>query len=192
MPEVYCVRAEYGSYTKYFIEGGYVAIGWTNVHDLSNVHTKDELYPIYKQAYPNETSNLVVGQGVGQMARFLFDIKAGDYVIKPDPSYFYAKDKDGCPYLHRRHVKWYKDPVKRSQFSVPFQNTIRSSLAVFWISQTEHFFEVIGEKEVNPHTEKETYDPYRAVLDQLLELNDKEFEIPDPSAPKRMGEWTKN
>ena len=84
MPEVYCVRAEFGSYTKYFVNGGYVAIGWIGHHDLSNVKTKDELYPLYKQAHPKDTSNIVIGQQVGQIARFLFDIKAGDYVITPD------------------------------------------------------------------------------------------------------------
>jgi restriction system protein len=191
MPEVYCVRAEYGSYTKYFIEGGYVAIGWMKSHDLTNVRTKDEVYAVYKQVHPNETSNLVIGQAVGQIARFLFDIKRGDYVITPDantellrygvvgrdPSYFYFKGNDGCPYPHRRRVEWHKEPVKRNQFSVPFQNTIRSSLTVFYISQTEHFFEIIGQKALAPQAQKEAYDPYRAVLDQLLELNDKEFEI---------------
>ncbi len=66
---------------------------------------------------------------------------------------------------------------QRSAFSVPFQNTIRSSLTVFYISQREHFFEVIGKKELAPRAQKESYDPYRAVLDQMLELNDKEFEV---------------
>ena len=191
MPELYCVRAEFGSYTKYFVEGGYVAIGWIDDHDLSNVKTKDELYPLYKRAHPKDTSNIVIGQQVGQIARFLFDIKAGDYVITPDAdtellrygvvepnlSYFYSKDDDACPYPHRRRVKWHKDSVKRSQFSVPFQNTIRSSLTVFYVSQTEHFFEVIGQKELAPHAQKDAYDPYRAVLDSLLELSAKEFEI---------------
>ena len=191
MPEIYCVRAEYGSYAKHFVNGGYIAIGWNNVNDLSKVKSKEDLYPIYKKAYPEDTSNIVVGQQVGQIARFLFDIEAEDYVITPDadtellhigvvqptPPYFFADGKDGCQYRHRRPVKWLPGTFKRSAFSVPFQNTIRSSLTVFFVSQKEHFFEVIGKKELAPHAPKESYDPYRAVLDQLLELNDKEFEI---------------
>jgi restriction system protein len=191
MPEVYCVRAEFGTFTTHFVKGGYVAIGWNDVKDLSKVKSKEELYPIYKKAYPEDTSNIVIGQQVGQMARFLFDIQAGDYVITPDadtellhigvvepsPVYFYGDDSDGCRFLHRRPVKWLPGTFKRSAFSVPFQNTIRSSLTVFWISQNAHFFDVIGKKELAPHAAKEAYDPYRAVLDQLLELNDKEFEI---------------
>jgi predicted Mrr-cat superfamily restriction endonuclease len=191
MPEVYCVRAEFGTYTKQFLDGGYVAIGWMPKIDLSKVRSKDELYPLYKKAHPQDTSNVVIGQQVGQIARFLFEIKAGDYVItppsnteilhygiiEPDPSYFYSQGNDGCPYPHRRRVKWNSGTVRRSDFSVPFQNTIRSSLTVFNISQSDHFFEVIGRKELVRRSRKEIYDPYQAVLDQLLELNDKEFEI---------------
>lgn len=191
MPDVYCVRAEFGTYTNLFVKGGYAAVGWIGQADLGKVKSKDELYPIYKNAHPNDTSNLVIGQQVGQIARFLFDIQAGDFVITPDadtellhvgvmeasPSYFFSDGSDGCRFRHRRRVKWLPGTFKRSAFSVPFQNTIRSSLTVFYISQKEHFFEVIGKKELLPHAPKESYDPYRAVLDQLLELNDKEFEI---------------
>ena len=36
---------------------------------------------------------------------------------------------------------------------------------------------MIGRKELAPHPTGESYDPSRAVLNQLLELNNKEFEI---------------
>src|ERR1700749_4433299 len=192
VPNVYCVRAEYETYTRQFIAGGYIAIGWIGDKDLSKISTRDELYPIYRKAHPSDTSNIVVGQQVGQIARFLLDIKAGDYVITPDadtellhvgvvdksPSYFFADDKDGCPFRHRRRVKWLTDAFKRSSFSVPFQNTVRSSLTVFYVSQKENFFEVIGRNDLlPPRNAAESYDSYRAVLNQLLLLNDREFEI---------------
>jgi restriction system protein len=191
MPEVYCVRAEYGTFAAQFVNGGYMAIGWNDVKDLRRLKSKEELYPLYKKAYPEDTSNIVIGQQVGQMARFLFDIQAGDYVITPDadtellhigvvqpsPPYYYGDASDGCQFFHRRPVKWLPGTFKRGAFSVPFQNTMRSSLTVFFVSQKEHFLEVIGRKELAPNAPKESYDPYRAVLDQVLELNDKEFEI---------------
>jgi restriction system protein len=191
MPDVYCVRAEYGSYAKQFLAGSYVAIGWLSATNLSAITSKDELYPIYKIAHPDDTSNIVIGQQVGQIARFLFDIQAGDFVITPDantellhigvvdpsPSYFFGSIADGCRFRHRRRVTWLPGTFKRSAFSVPFQNTIRSSLTVFNVDHKDHFFDIIGKKELSPHAPKEAYDPYRAVLDQLLELNDKEFEI---------------
>lgn len=192
MPELYCVRAEFGTYTENFLKGGYVAIGWLPQNDLSKIKSKDELYPLYKKVYPNDTSNVVIGQQVGQIARFLFDIKSGGYVITPakdteyifygevqsDPSYYYDKQTGDCPYPHRRKVKWNKTPIQRSAFSVPFQNTIRSSLTVFYISHKKNFFESIGRKNLLPISEQKIeYDYYTTVLNRILELDDKEFEI---------------
>jgi len=191
MPDVYCVRAEFGTYTKLFLDGGYAAIGWLPNIDLSKIRSKEELYPLYKEAYPKDTSNVVIGQQVGQIARFLLDIKAGDFVITPpantevinygiverDPNYFYFDGRDGCPYPHRRRIKWNPNTVRRSDFSVPFQNTIRSGLTVYNISQADHFFEIVGRKDLIKRSRKEVYDPYKAVIDQLLELNPTEFEI---------------
>jgi restriction system protein len=191
MPDVYCVRAEFGTYTKQFLDGGYAAIGWLPEVDLSKIRSKEELYPLYKEAYPEDTSNVVIGQQVGQIARFLLDIKAGDFVITPptntevinygiverDPNYFYFEGQDGCPYPHRKRIKWNHGSVRRSDFSVPFQNTIRSGLTVYNISQADHFFEVVGHNDLIKRSRKEVYDPYKAVIDQLLELNPTEFEI---------------
>lgn len=190
MINVWCVRAEFGTYTKQFVEGGYVAIGWMPCADLTLIRSRDALYPLYKGAHPKDTSNVVIGQQVGQIARFLLEIQAGDYVITPaadtewlhygevapDPSYVYAAGNDGCPYRHRRGVTWAKDPLKRAEFSVPFQNTIRSSLTVFSVSQRDEFLVAIGRADAAPKTATQ-YDPYRVVLEQVLELDDKEFEI---------------
>ena len=191
MGEVWCVRAEFGTYAQHFVKGGFVAIGWIEDMDLSHVTTREEIYPLYKQAHPDDTSNIVIGQQVGQIGRFLLEMKAGDYVITPaadtellhygqlapDPSYFYATGDDGCPYRHRRRVKWAADTLKRSGFSVPFQNTIRSSLTVFYVSQRDEFLAAIGRKDLVLTPPAAAYDPYRAVLEQVLQLDDKEFEI---------------
>jgi len=74
MTNVWCVRAEFGTFTKHFVEGGYVAIGWLPNTDLSAIRSRDELYPIYKAEHPDDTSNIVIGQQVGQIARFLLEI----------------------------------------------------------------------------------------------------------------------
>lgn len=190
MTNVWCVRADFGTYAQQFINGGYIGIGWMPSVDLGEVLARDELYPLYRSAHPEDSSNIVIGQQVGQIARFLLEIQPADFVITPasdtdflyygrvaaSPSYFHATGTDGCPYRHRRRVEWVQSPIKRGDFSVPFQNTIRSSLTVFAISQREEFLAAVGQTTTSDHATT-AHDPYRVVLEQVLELDDKEFEI---------------
>lgn len=192
MINVWCIRANGGQYTEHFLKGAYAGIGWREItQDLSDMRSRDDLYPVVQVAYPDQHSPIVIGNYVGQMARFLLEIQAGDYVITPaadtewlyygkitpGPSYFYATNDDGCPYRHRRRMTWAKERLKRSDFSVPFQNTIRSSLAVFAISQRDEFFAAIGSGDAPARPAVAQYDPYRVVLEQVLELDPTEFEI---------------
>ncbi|WP_157209194.1 restriction endonuclease [Mariniflexile maritimum] len=189
--ELYCVRADFGRYSQHFLEGGYIAIGWLPEYDLSKIQKRDELYPLYKKSHPKDTSNVVIGQQVGQIARFLLEIKEDDYVIVPasntefiyygivqKDAYFYADNSDGCPFTHRKKVNWHKTPIQRSQFSVPFQNTIRSSLTVFYIKHKRNFFTSIGHPElISEYDKKVEFDYYKTILNKILELDDQEFEI---------------
>lgn len=193
MNNIYCVRADFGRYTNEFINNGYVGIGWLWHNDLSNITTKEALYPLYKNDYPNDTSNIVIGQQVGQIARFMFDIQSGDFVITPsadtnylyygiveENSYFFASEQETivCPYRHRKRIKWFKNPILRSEFSVPFQNTMRSSLTVFQVNHKRNFFEVIGRNDLVPKVEKNIEeDYYKLILKRILQLDAKEFEI---------------
>lgn len=191
MSNVWCVRANAGEYAEHFLRGGYTGIGWRKIEqDLGGIRTRDDLYPIVKAAYSDVKSTIVIGNYVGQIARFLLEIVVGDYVITPatntewlhygqigpDPSYFFASGDDGCPYRHRRRMVWAKERLKRGDFSVPFQNTIRSSLTVFAVSQRDEFLGAVGRHDLVAPAAT-AYDPYHAVLEQLLQLDDKEFEI---------------
>jgi predicted Mrr-cat superfamily restriction endonuclease len=191
MINVWCVRAEYGRFTKQFVDGSFAAVGWLNDQDLSVIKTREELYPLYIKTYPQDKSSIVIGQQVGQIARFILEIQPGDYVITPDAdteylyygvverahSYYLSDGKDDCPYRQRRRITWEKQRLRRGQFSVPFQNTIRSSLTVFSVSQREEFLAVIGQSEPATTHPTPRYDSYHVVLDQVLQLSDKEFEI---------------
>ncbi|HRJ21998.1 MAG TPA: restriction endonuclease [Bryobacteraceae bacterium] len=192
MTNVWCVRANRGEFTSHFLAGGYAAIGWSEITtDLSSASSKDDLYALVRAAYPDLGSPVVQGNYVGQIARFLWEIKAGDYIITPsgdtellhygqveaDPSYFYGSGEDGCRYLHRRKVTWSPAVLRRGDLSVPFQNTIRSMLTVFYVSQREEFLSAINRKDLVGDVPVLKYDPYEVVLHQILELDDKEFEI---------------
>jgi restriction system protein len=189
---LYVVRAENGKYTEHFVKGGYVAIGWFHEDDLSSIKSREELFPLYKKLYPNDTSNVVIGQQVGQIGRFLLEIQPGDFIITPaadtdyiyygtvadGDNYYFATTDDGCPNKQRKKVNWVKTPVLRSLFNVPFQNSIRSSLSVFQVPHLNNFLQTIGKAELLPTSQQhEEYDHYTFVLNRILELDDKEFEI---------------
>ena len=189
MSSVWCVRAEFGQYTDAFINGGYVAIGWLEDQSLADLKERQELYEIYRRAYPQDSSNIVVGQQVGQISRFLFDLTVGDTVITPDRDteilhygivedkpYSFVQDDPTCPYPHRRMVKWDKAKLLRSSLSVPLANTMRAAMTVFGVSQVDEIMLATGRGELVKPTES-SFDPYESVLARVLELDDKEFEI---------------
>lgn len=189
MPNLYCIRAEFGKYTDCFLKGGYVAIGWLLDDNLSSIQSKDEIKQLYINAYPEDKSNYVIGQQVGQIGRFLFDLKIGDYVITPDINPekicwgiiengdYYNKLDNKCQYPHRKKVKWNKESIQRNRFSVPFQNSIRSSLTIFSIEDKNDFFQVIGKNELVEEKEARIHQTTNEViLNKILELDAVEFE----------------
>lgn len=189
MINVWCVRAEFGKYAQAFLKGGYAAIGWIEDKSLADCKSRDDIQLLYRAAYPQDTSNIVIGQQVGQIARFLLEIQPGDIVITPDGNtellhhgiveegYRFEPDDPSCPYMHRRNIKWQAEPLLRSELSVPLQNTMRSSLTVFSVSQVEEVLRLVGREKEIPPTKAKPYDPTNAVLEQVLKLDDKEFEI---------------
>jgi restriction system protein len=191
MSKLWCVRADSCKYTSHFLSGRYAAIGWATLGDLSNVTSRDELYPLYKVARPEDTSNLVIGNQVGQIARFLLELQPGDYVVTPavdtewlhfgtlgaDSAYYFASLDDGCPYPHRRRVAWAADRLRRADFSVPFQRSSCSSLTVFEIAHYEEFLAAIGKGAAVAKPLQQAYDANQVVLEQVLQLDAQEFEI---------------
>lgn len=152
MPNVWCVRAEYGKYTSNFVSGGYIGLGWMPGTDLTLIKDRSELYPLYQQTYPQDTSNIVIGQQVGQISRFLLEISVGDYVITPTEDvstlrygkvtsapYYLQSIPDDCPYHHRRATEWAEHTLNRSELSMPFRYTLQSAMTVFAVSHREEF-----------------------------------------------------
>lgn len=191
VPDVYCVRAEYGRYADFFKQGGYVAIGWFRDFDLGAICDRDGVQRIYPEHHPQDTSPYVIGQQVGQVSRFLFEIRPGDFAVTPtassevvcwgvvrdEPYQFVESPSDGCPYQHRRSVEWNAQPVRRSLFSVPLQNTMKAKLTVFQIGQKASFFEAIGRNDLVPHEVRAKESATEVVLKRILELDAQEFEV---------------
>ncbi|MEZ5425341.1 MAG: hypothetical protein R2747_03670 [Pyrinomonadaceae bacterium] len=152
MSEIYVVRAFFGNYIRQFIRGGYVAVGWMNNRDLSGIETTEKLTELYTEEHPEKTNGLVIGQQVGQIERFLWEIKSGDIVITPEKNseliyygiissragYYYFRGVDGCPYRHRRRVGWVRRIIREKDYSEPFRRTIRSPQVVFHVPKDKN------------------------------------------------------
>ena len=54
MTQLWLVRAERGTLTERFIEGGYVAIGWDALGDLSDLRYRDTLVNMVNDFYPDK------------------------------------------------------------------------------------------------------------------------------------------
>jgi restriction system protein len=186
------VRADFGKHAEAFLKNGYAAIGW--FEKPAKDYSKEAITDNYKIHYPNHSAG-TTSQNVGQIFRFCNDIKVGDIVIS---SYaegnlligianglpYFKKDLT-CPFYDRINVKWINKLFDRKELSIPTQNTIRSSLTVFNVSQVKEIADMAGialPQEMKQHFEKvesklDKQLIYDAIRNQLLRLSDTEFEL---------------
>ena len=128
---------------------------------------------------------------VGQINRFINEILINDIIISPYndhnlligkvTSEVYNKKDDTSPYTIRKNVEWFKQIVNRTNYSIPLQNTLRSSQTVFQVSQVNEVLVSIGlknEKAKSSELEDDFSSKpiYRAIKNHLLELDATEFE----------------
>ncbi|MCI0577974.1 MAG: restriction endonuclease [Chloroflexi bacterium] len=189
VPVVHVVRADGGRYAQDFLSGGYIGIGFI-AKNLSQIEDKDALRILY-QAEHSSASPLRVGQNVGQIWRFLKEVEVDTYVITPTEDndslmvgritgpYTYITNPTGSHFHHRKPVTWFDEPLLRNTLSIPAQNTLRSTLAVFRVPQYE---EILSPYKVSlPREARKTMVTEEAItrliLDRLLELSADEFEI---------------
>lgn len=192
MPNVWCVRADYGRFAEHFVKGGYAAIGWFDDFDIATVKDRQEVATLYPAHHPDDTSPFVIGQQVGQISRFLFEVRQGDYILTPSSEvgqiyygkvldggiYSVLQPIDGCPFQHRRRVQWNVTPLLREQLSVPMQNSLKASLTIFAVADKDRFFQFIGQPQLaSTEAIARTRTYTEVVLERVLDLNDKEFEI---------------
>ena len=188
LPNVWVVRADGGQHTEACVKGGFTGIGWNDVGDLTHFDGRDEMMRSVVASKPWYRE----GMALNTMARFYFDIQAGDYVITPGAdsrwlrygrvadgqSYYYYQATGGDrPYAHRRKVDWVKQPLNRLELSIPLQGTLRSALTVFKVRQGREFLQHIGVLPREHSPRQAVHDDfYKFVLERILELSAQEFE----------------
>jgi len=183
---VWRVGADKGDYTDHFVTGGYVAAGWIPGTDLTKITEMDEFKRLIQDDIP-EAAPKKVAAAAGGICKFMVDIKPGDYIITPTKEhtlqrygrvesgvYYCPEPDDGCPFPHRRKVDWADQPVNIADFSQPLHNALKFGvLAVFKVHHHEEFLTVIG--------------PHRKMLDDLLKMDETEFEMLVSTALKHRG-----
>jgi restriction system protein len=192
-PNVYVLRADFGRYTDTFKNKGYIGIGWFP-ESLENIDytNKDSLKLAYKNLYPNDPY-MRMNQNVGQINRFVNEMKIGDIIISPfnnnqllvgtiQSDTYYEKDLSS-PFYWRKKVSWFTEAIDRHTLSVPLQNTLRSSLTCFKIVLADEILASLGllAKSTEANTsENQVYSPasnYELIRKRFLELDATEFEL---------------
>src|SRR5690606_31379732 len=83
---MWMVRAEVqGRYFEEFKTNSIVAVGWIDVGDLSPLKTRDDFSRAVRKAYPDFKPGKIINS-VGQLHRFVREIKINDRVLTYDPS----------------------------------------------------------------------------------------------------------
>jgi len=188
--KVFVVRADFGKYTEAFLANEYVGIGWfeSKEYPINELNNRENIIKFYREFYP-ESADGTVFQNSGQVFRFINEINIGDIVITPfndlrlligkvQSDAFFNMD-DTSPYFYRRKVEWLKKSINRQTYSIPLQNTLRSSLTVFNVSQIQEVLDSVGmvvPQEIRREKKVDSDGIYESIKEKFLELNAEEFE----------------
>jgi restriction system protein len=99
-----------------------VAIGWSEMGDLSELETREQFKGCYQEVYPDQSSPRVA-VNAGQVYRFAREIREGDYALTYNKAsrelliglvegpYECSSDVFSARYPHVRRVRWLKREV---------------------------------------------------------------------------------
>ena len=123
----------------------HVCIGWSEMGDISQIDSKEKLSELYEEHY--EKNSRARGQDVGQIWRFLRDMKVGDYVIYAENSvfhigrvesdYYYDEtetEDQSSDYRSNRKVKWLKKNISRSVLSTNLHNSLKTAMSIWTLN----------------------------------------------------------
>ena len=125
-----------------FVGESLVAVGWSELGDLSECNSREEIKERYREVYEKRKTGRV-NTDSGQLHTFVNRFEEGDRVLTYDKdareyhagtvAESYQFDPDGAPdeYPHSRPVDWEGDTLSRDSFTSSAQNTLGGALTVF-------------------------------------------------------------
>lgn len=143
MKNMWMVRAGEDAFLiEDFKKKSYVSIGWNELSDLSKIPDRDKIKELVENKY-DYAKKSQLNVAAGQINRFLFDFKKGDYVLSYDPNnrvYLvgeiqsdYEYNEKLSEYHHVRRVKWLGE-VSRDKLSTSTRNTLGAISTIFQIN----------------------------------------------------------
>ncbi len=147
------------------LEGGYIAIGWHELGDMSAIPASREAFKAaYTAAYPGvKPGTIPVAAGVAY--RFAVEMKEGDLIVYPSkadrmvnigvvegPYEHWPRSPVDCP--NRRAVRWISH-VPRASLSQAALNEIGSALTLFRVSTNADEFLAVLEGRVAEEGERD-------------------------------------
>ena len=164
------------------INAGIISMSWKELKDLSKITPKSRegFSSYYNKIYPGNTKNSIA-QCVGQLYRFVYEVKIGDYIIFPTKynrmvnigqvtgEYYY--DEKENHYVNKRKVRWIKT-LSRTAFSQGALYEIGSFLTLFKIKNyTNEFLDILENKK---NTKIEEDDSVSVTSEAIVE-NTKDY-----------------
>jgi len=214
MAGFWMVRAGEGGYLFEKFELGYIAIGWSELGDLSSVHSQDDIRNLYEKAYPGEKLGKVAS-AMAVIYKFRAVIEIGDKVVTYDPAtrkYLVGTVKSDYihspseiiddDYVHTRKVSW-EGSVSRDDLSASSRNSLGGALTLFSINE-EVWAEISSTltghaapaKEERVEEEKDELEQIREdiigkanefIKDKILDLSAEELERLSAAILRAMG-----
>lgn len=125
-----------------FLKGDTIAIGWSEMGDLSLIApTREAFKQKYQQVYP-ESRKGAIANVAGQLYRFCHEVQVGDYVVFPSKSNrevnigivegTYVYDQNHNEYVQTHKVNWLKH-FPRTYFSQGALYEIGSAMTFFMV-----------------------------------------------------------
>ncbi len=142
--QVWIVRAgREAAFIDHFIEKGFVGVGW-EAGDVPPAVTREELSARLKKAYPGWSTHKI-GGAVGQLFRFVCELKADELVGTYDPNqrrYFIGRVTGDLTYhadaeedlLYRKSVTW-THRVARDSLTLTTRNSLGAIQTLFRLGE---------------------------------------------------------
>ncbi len=190
------IRAGEGGYLAEKFAKGFVAIGWEELGDLTNIQTAEEIRKKYLAAWPDKKG--AVSNAVAMLYKFRHEIGIGDWVLtynrekreyllgKISGDYRFNPKLVDPEYPHVREVKW-EHHISRDALKPASKNSLGSTLTLFTVSEDAlaDLLEVAGKPiellvQTNDEMEKEerkilVEDAQERIKDKIVKLSEDEL-----------------